>query len=377
MDFTLSEEQEMLRDAAQRFVSERHSFETARKIAAGDGMSREHWQMFAELGWLSLLVREEDGGLGWSMIDVAILAETFGGGLVAAPFAANAVAGVRLISECRLGERDTLLARLAGGEILVALATEEAGSRYDLAKCWTSGRRMAEGIRLDGRKILVHDGAFADFLFVTARIDGDKEPSLLLVPRDAPGVHVRGYATIDSRRVADVILEGAVVDEGAVMLEASMARPAIEKTLDEMRVAMAAEALGSMEKALEMTVGYLQQRKQFGKPLTEFQTLTHRLSDMFVAKENARAMVYRALSFMEAAPAHRAAAVSATMSAVIGAGEFVCGQAIQLHGGIGMTEEYAVSHHYKRHRAIALTHGDQTFHAERYRQWSMPRGSAA
>lgn len=377
MDFTPTEEQEMLRDGARRFITEQHDFETARRIAEGEGMSRDHWRQFAELGWLSILAAEEDGGLGWSLADAAILAEELGRGLVAAPYLSNAVAGVRLLSASRCAARDDLLAGLMAGETLFALAIEEEGSRYDLRKCETVAEKVADGFRLQGRKVLVQDGPFADRFFVTARLEGEAQPSLFLVPADTPGLEIRAYETIDSRRAADLVLRDVHIGNDALVLAGDDALDLLEKTLDEVRVLMTADALGNMEQALELTVDYLGQRKQFGRALKDFQALRFRVADMFVAKENARAMVYRALSATEAPAEERAAAVSATMATIIQAGELVCGQAIQLHGGIGMTEEYSVAHHYKRHRVTALTYGDANFHAERYRRWSMPQWTAA
>lgn len=377
MDFTLSEEQEMLRDSARRFISEQHPFEIARKIAAGDGMSREHWRTFADLGWLSLLVAEDDGGLGLSMSDVAIMAVELGRGLVAAPFVSNAILGTRLIGASQVPDRGALLGRLTSGDLLFALAIEEVRSRYDLCNCATVAERVAEGFRLDGKKILVHDGAFADTFLITARLDGEESPSLFLVPANTPGIRVRTYTTIDSHRAADLVMEDAIVGPYAVVLGSENAVETLHNALDEARVVLAAEAVGAMEAAMAMTGDYLNQRKQFGRPLAEFQSLTHRLADMYVTTENARAMVYRALSLLDADGYERSAAVSATMVAVTQAGEFVGGQSIQLHGGIGMAEEYAISHYYKRLRAIAMTYGDHLFHVDRYQRWSMSQGAAA
>mgnify|MGYP003632489369 CR=1 FL=1 len=375
MNFTLTQEQQMLRDGARRFVAERHPFETGRAIAADSGFSRDHWQMFADLGWLALRVPEENGGLGWSLVDASILLEEFGRGLVAAPSISNMIVAPAVLKHA--GESDValkLLEDLAAGSLLTALAIEEADSRYAISACQSTAKPGEKGFSLTARKVLVHDGSFADCFLVTAVEHGAVAPSLFLVRSDAPGLRIRTYRTIDGHRAADLIMDDVEVDAGARLLGAGEAEAAVEAGLDDARICMAAEAVGIMDAAIAVTTDYLKQRNQFGRPLAEFQSLTHRLADMYVASENARAMVYRALSRIDADD--RAAAVSATMLAVAQAGELVCGQAIQLHGGIGMTDEYVISHYYKRIRSIAMTYGDAGFHKARYESANSPAAAS-
>lgn len=366
----------MLRDGARRYVGEQ-SFETNRRSGGDIKVQRGQLEFFAEMGWLSVLVSEDDGGLGWSMQDIAILSEEFGRGLMPSPIVSGAVIGPRLVSASTLPSRNELLGNLMQGAELIALAHEESQSRYDLSSCHTQAQKTDAGYRLRGRKILVQDGAVADRFLVTARLADDVAPSLFLVPAAAEGLHVSTYPTIDGRLACDLLIENVELGEDSVVLPAHRVMAQMERTLDEARVALAAEALGLMEASLALTRGYLTQRKQFGRVLSDFQVLTHRLADMYVTTENARAMLYRVLSLLDAEQDARCAAVSATMKTIIDAGEFVCGQAIQLHGGIGMTDEYVISHYYRRLRSIALAYGDPMFHAERYREWSLPKISPA
>lgn len=358
MDFSLSDEQAMLKDSVTRFVGDTHGFEKARAHAASaDGFSRANWSSFADLGWLMLMIPEDQGGIGGGLEDAAILMEGFGRGLVAAPYVSTAVVAAGLLARAAGAEK--LLARVAAGEALVALATEEARSRYDLSRVETMARATDSGFALRGTKIVVPDGAGADHFIVSAQLSG--KIALFLVAADAPGLEVRRYRTIDGRRACDL----ALADTPATLLIADAAE-ALAQAVDAASLLLAAEAIGCMEAAIELTADYLKTRQQFGRPLSKFQVLTHRVADMFVKLENARSMLLRGLAAADAPAELRAAAVSATMVTIIQAGEFVCGQAIQLHGGIGMAEENAIGHYYKRLRAIGRTYGDLNFHRQRH-----------
>ncbi len=370
MDFSLSDEQAMLKDSVMRFVGDRHGFDKARAHAtAADGFSRDDWARFAELGWLMLMIPEAQGGIGGRLEDAAILMEGFGRGLVAAPYASTAVVAAGLLA--RAGGADDLLADIAGGEALVALATEEARSRYDLLHVETEARVADGGFVLRGAKIVVPDGASADRFIVSARLS--KTIALFLLAADAPGLEIRRYRTIDGRRACDL----AFADAPARLLMHDAAET-LSRAVDEASLLLAAEAVGGMQAAIELTADYLKTRQQFGRTLSKFQVLTHRVADMFVKLENARSMLLRGLAAAGGGSAEaRAAAVSATMVTIIQAGEFVCGQAIQLHGGIGMADENAVGHYYKRLRAIARTYGDLDFHRQRHLRLTVGDRSAA
>lgn len=372
MQFTLSDEQTLLRDSARRFIDERHGFGEARSAAANPlGFEPAHWRLFAELGWLALLIPQEDGGIGGDAQDAALVLEEFGRGLVAAPFLSSAVLSAGLIGSASAAfpAKATLLARIASGEALLSLACEEAASRYGVSRPEARAVREGSDLILTGRKIVVLDGVSATDFLVTGTVpgpDGAARLAILHVPADTRGLGLRHYRTIDGRRASDLSIDRVRVGADAVVASGPEALAALEGVLDRVRVLLAAEAVGAMAAAIALTAEHLKVRQQFGRSLASFQTLAHRLSEMFVKLENARSMVYRGLAMLDAPADERAAAVSATMMASSQAAEFVCGQAIQLHGGIGMADENAVGDYYKRIRAIGKTYGDASWHMRRY-----------
>lgn len=348
----------MLKDSADRFVSGEAGF---RHSHGANKFSRAHWKSMAELGWLMLLIPEDRGGLGGHAVDAALLAESFGRGGVISPFISTAVVAANLLAHADASATGApaLLDAIAAGDAIAAIATEEATSRYDLTRITTSATRTTDGFTLRGEKIVVQDGGDADHFFVSALYAG--KVALFHIDKNAPSLNIRKYRTIDHASTCDLTF----TDTPAALIIAEAAEP-LERALDQARVLLAAEALGCMEAALQVTAEYLKTRKQFGRTLSSFQTLTHRVADCFVFCEQLRSVLFRALSLTNAAPPARAAAASAALITAIEAGEFVCGQAIQLHGGIGMTEEYVVGHFYKRIRAIGRTYGDLEFHRRRH-----------
>jgi alkylation response protein AidB-like acyl-CoA dehydrogenase len=347
----------MLKESAERFVSGEAGFQHAR---GGNRFSPANWKTMAELGWLLLMIPEDNGGLGGSAIDAALLTESFGRGLVITPYISTAVIAADLLACADETEaHGALLDAVGAGEAIVALATEEAASRYDLSRIATSAKRTSSGFTLSGEKVVVQDGAIADHFLVSALLDG--KIALWLIGKDAPGLTVRRYRTIDHAPACDL----SCADTPAKLVFSDAALP-LERAIDQARVLLAAEALGCMEAALSITAEYLKTRKQFGRTLSSFQTLTHRVAECYVKCEQLRSAILRALSLIDAEPRPRAASASAALITAIEAGEFVCGQAIQLHGGIGMTEEYSVGQYYKRIRAIGRTYGDLAYLRRRY-----------
>jgi alkylation response protein AidB-like acyl-CoA dehydrogenase len=372
MDFSLTHEQELLRDSVRRFVADAHSFEQRKAAAAfGGGFSPAHWDLFAQLGWLGLPVSEAAGGFGGSIVDAALVAEELGRGLVAAPFLTTAVLCAGLIECCHEfpGWLETL-ERIVGGDLLVALACEEPQSRYQLSHVSTSARPEPDGVRLDGRKIVVLDGASADCFIVSARMFGERSDprgiALYMVPRDATGLRIHDYQTIDGRRAADLQLDDVRLSAEAALAGPEEACGRLGDAIARAAVCGAADSLGAMDAAIAMTADYVKTRKQFGRALGSFQVVQHRLADMFVAAERARSMVYRALSMIDRPPQERDRAISAMAIAVAEAGAKVGQEAIQLHGGIGMTEDYPVGHYYKRLQVSARAFGDPSYHFARF-----------
>ncbi|NNE83635.1 MAG: pimeloyl-CoA dehydrogenase small subunit [Alphaproteobacteria bacterium] len=374
MDIALSEEQQLLKDSAERFIERDYSFDRRRQlVATEDGFSRDNWRRFAELGWLGLALPADHGGLDGSLVDTAVLMEALGRGLVVEPFLSSVLlAGGLLRHGGNADQQAALIPPLIKGGSLFAFAFTERQSRYNLADVETTARANGDGYVLNGAKGVVMRGASADKLIVSARVSGDSRDragiSLFLVDGDAAGVSRRGYPTIDGLHGAEVALEGVAVSGDALLGPAGGAFPLIERVIDEASVAICAEAVGVMAVLVDATVDYLKTREQFGSPIGSFQVLQHRAVDMFNALELSRALVYRAAETIAASDdaANRARAASAAKVQIGRAGRLIGQQAIQLHGGMGMTDELSVSHYFKRLTMIGTLFGDADYHLKRY-----------
>jgi len=369
----MTEELALLKESAERFVEKEYGFERRRALAAGDaGFDRALWARFAELGWLAAPLPEDCGGLGGSILEVAVLMEALGHGLVVEPYLATVVLGAGLVARAgNEAQRRALLPAVAEGRLLLAFAQVEPQARYDLADVETRAKPDGEGFRLSGRKSLVFHGASADRIIVSARSAGARRDraglGLFLVEREAEGLGVRAYATVDGLRAADVTLEQVRVGPEACLGDPGDALPAIEQVVDQACVALAAEAVGIMDAMVAQTRDYLKTREQFGVPIGSFQVLQHALVDMFAACELSRALTLRAAATLaEAGPAEAAQAASAAKVQIGRAGRLVGQSAIQLHGGMGMTEELAIGHYFKRLAMIGQTFGDADHHLSRY-----------
>jgi alkylation response protein AidB-like acyl-CoA dehydrogenase len=374
MNFDLSDEQRMVAESATRYVREQCTLERKREIARSvDGFSRERWAQFASMGWLALPVPENRGGLGGGPVEVALLMEALGRGLVNEPVVDSAVLCASLLAQSQATEcAGELLDALISGVAVPTLAHLEGGDRSEYeATVATTARRMGDGWQLSGCKHLVRHGHAASHWLVTARIDGEVGFALFVVDRNAAGVQVQSHRLIDGTRSADLHFDGLVLPANALLLAPTHNAAALEAALDRAVLALCAAAIGSMEAVMAMTADYLKTRVQYGQPLARFQALQHRMAEMFVETEQARAALWRAIAAMQATVGaavqaggsqERARAISAAKWLVSRAGLFVTGQAIQLHGGIGVTEEYAVGHHYKALVAFDKRLGDSDFH---------------
>jgi alkylation response protein AidB-like acyl-CoA dehydrogenase len=366
MKFDLSEEQQMLREAAGRFVRESYGLEHRRALCAGaEGFSREQWRLYAELGWLGLNLPEDVGGLGCSMVETMVLAEQLGRGMVLEPFLSTAVLCSRLID--RAGnrmQRQELLPALVGGELLLALAHDEPGARGADAAPALQAEAAGGGYRLSGTKVLVLGAAAADRLIVSARLDGDT--ALFLLPRDSANLRVEPYPLTDGSRAGDVHLDGASLPATALLCRGSIAAEVLDEALDQARLVAMAQCLGAMEACVETSADYIKTRVQFRQPLAKFQSLQHLMADMFVDTQEARSALYRAVSLSGAAPVLRRNAISAAKVMIGPAARRVTGGGIQLHGGYGTTDEYLVSHHFRYAFTLEKLFGDAEDHARRY-----------
>jgi pimeloyl-CoA dehydrogenase small subunit len=369
MDFDLSDEQRMLQDSVQRLLAERCSFEQ-RQSLLGDpaGAGQALWRRFAELGLLGLPFAEEDGGFGGGAVDTFIVMQALGRALAPVPYLATVVlCGGLLRAAASLEQRAALVPAIAAGELTLAFAHSEAQARYELANVQTTARRHGSGWMLDGDKRFVLNGDTADRLIVSARVApasaGKDGIALFLVDAAAPGLTRRGYATQDRGRSADVHFKSMQIAEDALIGEPGKALPAIEQAVDAAVAALCAEAVGAMAYSLELTVDYLKVRKQFGVAIASFQALQHKAVDMLVATEQARSMaLYATMMCTEPEATERRRAISAAKVQVNNSGRFVGQEAVQLHGGIGMTEECQVGHYLRRLAMIEMMFGDTAHH---------------
>jgi alkylation response protein AidB-like acyl-CoA dehydrogenase len=367
MDFELSDEQKMLAGAAQRYVREECSLEARRSASAtADGFSRGHWQRFAEMGWLALPIPEDAGGIGGSDADVAVLMEQLGEGLVAEPYVDTVILCGSLIARSRNAAlRATLLEGIAAGETIVILAhiEDDGRSEYETA-VKASATRSGDGWNLSGSKQRVVHGQSADYWLVSAQTDGGI--GLFAVASDTRGVSVASYQLIDGTRGADITFSETRLGADALLLPPGETQAALEEALDRAILATTAAAIGSMEVVMAITADYIKTRVQYGKPLSTFQVLQHRISEMFVETDQAHSILYRALSVAESGDAGQLQrAVSAAKTLVARSGHFVTAQGIQLHGGIGVTDEYVIGHHYKAMLVYEKRFGDASFHLMR------------
>ncbi len=371
MDFNHTDDRAMLKDMVARFIADNYALE-ARHAAAesAEGFSREMWGRFAELGLIGALFSEADGGFGGGGFDISVLFEELGRGLVVEPFLASAILGGGIIADLGNDEQKQILADVIAGNSLLALAHGEPDSRYDQSCVATRAERSDGGWQLNGRKAVVLNGDSADNLVVSARTAGNEFDesgiSAFLVSAGQDGVSIRGYPTIDGLHAAEVVLEDAMLPAGALLGEAGAAYPAIEHAVARANVALASEAIGLMEVCRDLTLEYLSTRKQFGVPIGKFQALQHRMATVLMEIEQARSATINAAGRLDLSRTEREKAVSTAKALAGRVGRLVAEEAIQMHGGIGMTWEYALAHFAKRLIMIDHQFGDVDYHTERF-----------
>tara|TARA_R110002020_G_scaffold309301_2_gene525267 strand:+ start:95736 stop:96890 length:1155 start_codon:yes stop_codon:yes gene_type:complete len=375
MDFNFTEEQTMIRDSLSRLIREQYDFDTRRKVVASkDGWRPEMWAQFAELGLLMAPFSEEDGGLGGGPIDAMVVMEEFGKGLVVEPYLPSVVCGGGFLKRGNDAQKAEYLGGIMSGEAIFAFAYAEPRGRYNLADLETTAKKDGSGFVLNGHKAVVIGAPWATHFVVTARTSGDRRDAkgvtVFVVAKDAKGVSTRDYPTVDGRRASEVYFENVAVSADAVIGEVDNGLPLVELVTDEAIAALCAEACGAMKVAHAMTVEYSRNRKQFGTAIGKFQVLQHRMVDMFMEHEQSVSMTYMATLKLDEDAVTRKKAASAAKVRIGQGGRYVGQQAIQIHGGMGMTDEMAVGHYFKRLTMIDAEFGNVDHHLKRYTELS-------
>jgi len=372
MDFSFSEEQTMLRDSVARLVQDDYDFETRTRIVAGDeGFSREMWQTFAELGWLSIPFAEEHGGFGGDPVATMLVMEEFGKGLVAEPFLPTVVLFGGLLAKAGTAAQQAAhIPAIIEGKRLGAVAYAERQGGYALGTVATTAHSTGTGFVLNGEKVMVLGGASAEYIIVSARTSGATHDalgvSLFLVPADAPGLERVSYRLMDGEVVANVRCTDVAVAEDQLVGVLDRGLELLESLAAEASVYIGAEGLGIMGRLHGMTVDYTKQREQFGVPIGSFQALQHRMVDMFMAYEQTRSLLYRAVTTLAEGSDEAAVASHALKVMLHRNGKHIGDEAIQLHGGMGLTDEFAVGHYVKRLMMLNTLFGNGDYHQQRF-----------
>ena len=382
MDFNFTEDQAMLRDTVASYLADHYDFETRRGVVkSGAGWRPQVWKAFAEeLGILGAGFSEEAGGFGGGAVENLIVMEEFGKALVLEPYLSTAVVGGSLVRHSGWDGAAKLAEQIISGQAVIGFAYAEPQARYAWNDIKTTAKKDGDGYVLNGHKAVVVGGPYATHFLVTARTGGGQRDeggvSLFLIEAKGPGIVTRDYPTVDGMAGSEVFFEDARVPASALVGAEGKAMPLIERIIDEATVASMAEACGVLRQLHAQTQDYTRQRKQFGQPIAEFQVLQHRMVDMFINVEQAISMTYMATIRADTDDAvERAKAVSSAKVTVGRALKYVGEQAIQLHGGMGMTDELAVSHYFKRATILASLFGSTDHHLRRYEDLSL--GKAA
>jgi alkylation response protein AidB-like acyl-CoA dehydrogenase len=369
MDFEFTQEQQQFSDALRRWMEKDYTFEHRKKILHSDtGVSADAWNTLAELGMTALPVPEEQGGFNGSAVDMMVVMKEIGRGLVVEPYLATAL-GAQFLKLA--GKQESLLEQVATGELKLAAALGEKQARFDLFDITTTAAASGDGYVINGTKVVVIHGGQADQLVVSARSSGTQRDtsgiSLFLVPADAAGVNRRDYRTIDGQRAADIRFENVQVPASALLGGVGEGWEILDAAADYGVTLLCAEAIGAMEALNAATLEYLKTRQQFGVPIGKFQALQHRMAEMFMQYQQASSMAtLAAVKVASSDPVERRRTVSAAKARVGQAARFVGQQAVQLHGGMGVTDELPAAHHFKRLTMIEQTLGDTDYHLARF-----------
>jgi alkylation response protein AidB-like acyl-CoA dehydrogenase len=371
MNFSFNEMQAMLDDSVEKFIANDYDFETRQKYAASEmSYSPQVWQTFAELGWTSVPFGEEDGGFGGGPADLMVLMLRFGKGLVVEPYLANIVLASGVLRRAASADqKQRWLHPIIAGELQAALAYQEPQSRYDIANIRTAAIADGDGWVLNGEKGVVFNGGNAELVVVSARTSGEQTDTdgitLFAVPADSDGVHIRPYPTVDGQQAAEVYFNNVSVDGNAVVGEPGRGFAALDATIDDATLAISAEAVGIMQIMTDKTVEYSKDRMQFGVPIGSFQALQHRMVDMFTDCEQSYSLLLWATMRAAQGAADARRAISSIKYQFGTAGRKVGQEAVQIHGGMGVSWDVDIAHYFKRLTAIDQIFGNADWHLDR------------
>ena len=374
MDFNFNEEQTLIQSQVAQFIQRDYEWEKRQVLVASDlGFSSENWKTFAELGWLGISLSEKSGGFGGSALESMIIMEEFGKGLVVEPFLETVILCSGLIDSCGNEEQKAdLLGPVISGEMHLALGFTEPQSRFNLADVTTEAKKKNGDYLVNGFKSVVMNGPNADKLIISARTSGkqdDKEGiSLFVIDRNLEGVSLRNYPTVDGRRASEVTLENVIIPSSSLLSEEGKGFQHLEGAIDRATLAICAEAVGAMEVLYKATVEYTKTREQFGQAIGKFQVLQHRMVDMFMEYEQSKSLLYMATIKNVEGSKDAKKAISGLKYQVGKAAKFIGQQSVQLHGGMGVTEELNVGHFFKRLTTIITIFGNTDYHLKRYSQ---------
>lgn len=372
MDFSFTEEQTLLRNSVQRFIQDNYDFDSRQKIVHSDsGWNPDHWKAFAELGLLAAPFAEQYGGFGGGPVETMIVMEEFGRGLVVEPYLQTVILCGGLIDAAGSEKQKAdLLPKIAGGELVLACAYAEPQGRYNLADLTTRAEKSGDGYVLNGQKAVVIGAPWADKLIVSARTGGNQRDadgvSLFIVDKGADGVSTRDYPTVDGQRASEIKFENVAIAADALLGTEGQGLSVLEAAIDRAIAGLCAEAVGCMRVLTDATVEYCKTRKQFGQPIGNFQVLQHRMVDMFMECEQSLSMTYMVNLKLDEGEAERVKAASSAKAQIGKSGRFVGQQAVQLHGGMGMTDELNVGHYFKRLTMIDSQFGNVDYHLRRF-----------
>ena len=372
MNFDFTEEQQMVRDSIARFVQDDYDWDTRKSIVASEkGLSPDNWKLFAELGWLSIPFAEEHGGFGGNIVDLSVVMEELGKGLVVEPYFPTVVLFGGLIARAgNDAQRAEWLPRVIGGDVLGGFAYVERQSSFALHDCLTTATASGDGYVLNGEKVVVFNGEQADHLVVLARTSGEQSDrtglSLFIVEASAAGIDKMNYPMMDGQRVANVTFKDVALPADALLGEEGQALALVEALVDEAIIALASEAVGIMGVLNTKTLEYAKTREQFGVAIGSYQALQHRMVDTMMAYEQCKSLLFKALCEYKQDPAMAAETIHALKVLIDRNAKHVFGEAIQIHGGMGMTDELDIGHYAKRLMMINTTFGDANFHRNRF-----------